>query len=60
MIIGSKRFGAGLVPSRGGVAHGVGSATSMARRCSSDSTNPRSAVEHELHGSARIAGGGMR
>lgn len=46
--------GAGLVPNRGGVAHGAGSATWMAR-VSSASTNARSVVVHEPGSGVRIA-----
>jgi hypothetical protein len=46
--------GAGLVPNPGGVAHGVGSATWMAR-VSSASTNARSVIVHEPGSGARIA-----
>lgn len=46
--------GTGLVPNRGGVAHGAGSATWMARVASS-STNARSVVVHEPGSGARIA-----
>ncbi|CAN5830125.1 hypothetical protein BH24ACT5_BH24ACT5_03340 [soil metagenome] len=45
--------GAGLVPNPGGVAHGAGSATWMAR-VSSASTNARSVVVHEPGSGARI------
>ncbi len=43
-----------LVPNNGGVAHGAGSATWMAR-VSSASTNARSVVVHEPGSGARIA-----
>ena len=43
-----------LVPNPGGVAHGEGSATWMAR-ISSDSSNARSVVVHEPGSGARIA-----
>lgn len=46
--------GGGLVPNAGGVAHGAGSATWMAR-VSSASTNARSVVVHEPGSGARIA-----
>ena len=46
--------GAGLAPNRGGVAHGAGSATWIAR-VSSASTNARSVVVHEPGSGARIA-----
>jgi len=46
--------GAGLVPNPGGVAHGAGSATWMAR-VSSASTNARSVIVHEPGSGARIA-----
>ena len=46
--------GAGLVPNPGGVAHGAGSATWMAR-VSSVSTNARSVVVHEPGSGARIS-----
>lgn len=46
--------GAGLTPNRGGVAHGAGSATWLART-SSDATNARSVVVHEPGSGARIA-----
>lgn len=45
---------AGLVPNPGGVAHGAGSATWMAR-VSSASTNARSVVVHEPGSGSRIA-----
>ena len=45
---------AGLVPNHGGVAHGAGSATWMAR-VSSASTNARSVIVHEPGSGARIA-----
>ncbi len=46
--------GAGLVPNPGGVAHGTGEASWMAR-VSSLSTNARSVVVHEPGSGARIA-----
>jgi len=46
--------GAGLVPNRGGVAHGAGSAT-WAARVSSELSNARSVVVHEPGSGARIA-----
>jgi hypothetical protein len=46
--------GAGLAPNQGGVAHGAGSATWMAR-VSSVSTNARSVVVHEPGSGSRIA-----
>jgi hypothetical protein len=46
--------GAGLVPNRGGVSHGAGSAT-WAARVSSGMSNARSVVVHEPGSGARIA-----
>ena len=46
--------GAGLAPNAGGVAHGAGSATWMAR-VSSASTNALSVIVHEPGSGARIA-----
>jgi hypothetical protein len=51
--------GAGLVPNPGGVAHGAGSATWMAR-VSSTSTNARSVIVHEPVSGARIACADLR
>ena len=51
--------GSGLVPNPGGVAHGGGSATWIAR-VSSPSTNARSVVVHEPGTGARIACADLR
>lgn len=47
--------GAVLQPNRGGVAHGAGSATWIARTSSTTQTNARSVVVHEPGTGARIA-----
>ncbi len=52
--------GAGLVPNRGGVAHGAGSATWEARVSSESLSNARSVVVHEPGTGARIACADLR
>lgn len=51
----STTGGAVLQPNRGGVAHGGGSATWIARTSSTTQTNARSVVVHEPGTGARIA-----
>jgi hypothetical protein len=52
--------GTGLVPNAGGVAHGEGSATWVARTSSSSATNARSVVVHEPVTGVRIACADLR
>ena len=52
--------GAGLVPNRGGVAHGDGSATWVARVSSESLSNARSVVVHDRAPGARIACADLR